>query len=197
MKRILLIFIALFSLNGVAFSQDFPRKDDFENITNLFQIRNLQNGIALNILRDGSVDSQNWRLKEFTLSPKLAQKDKLGKIWNFGYVQFVHPKRDDSCLAIFEDGFLGLKSCRGDLSDEKLETVFSIIPTSAGAVQIRSLVLDSDECLSAFDNPNVPIENRFGILPCGLDSFFFIDTAQLFFFAPALTTAVPALPFEP
>lgn len=194
MKKFLLMLTLCLNL---AFSQDLPRKDDFEDITNLFQIRNLQNGIAINVLRDGSMDSQNWRLKEFTLSPKLAQKDKIGKLWKFGYVQFMHPTQKDSCLAILESGFLGIKSCKGDLDDEKLETVFSIIPTSAGAVQIRSLVLETDECLSAFENPNVPIENRFGILPCGLDSFFLIDTAQLFFFAPALAPASPALPFEP
>lgn len=169
-----------------------PRKDDFEDITNLFQIRSVRNGIAINVLRSGNFMEQNWILKEFFLSDDLRiKRDKLRKSWDFGYVQFVSPTKKDGCLAIDESGFLKIKSCKDDIASERLETVFSIIPTESGAVQIRSLVLNSTECLSTFENPNVPIEKRFGIVPCSLDFDFFIDTSELFFFTPALIKARP------
>ncbi len=52
-------------------------------------------------------------------------------------------------------------------------------------------MLEANECLSAFENPNVPIERRFGIQPCSLDFDFLIDTSELFFFTPALVEARP------
>jgi len=168
-----------------------PRETDFDNITNLFQIRNLQNGIAINIQRKGDLNTQNWALREFDLDEKLKEKDLLRDKWNFSYVQFLSATTKDGCLAIDESGFLMIKSCKDDLASGRLETVFSIIPTESGAVQIRSLVLESNECLSAFDNPNVPIEKRFGIVPCALDFDFLIDTSELFFFTPPLIEALP------
>lgn len=71
-------------------------------------------------------------------------------------MQFTNPKENDLCLAILEDGTFGAKSCQDDLKDGKLETVFSIMPTTTSAVQIRSLVLESDECIVTFFNPNIP-----------------------------------------
>ncbi len=180
----IILAIILISLNIL-----YARSDDFENITNAFQIRNLQNGIALNIQRTGDMNTQNWFLREFDLPPELHSRDKLRDKWPFAYVQFVRPENPDNCLAIGNDGLLTLKSCLQDIKDAKLETVFSLIPTSIGAVQIRSLVLESNECLSAFENPNIPIEKRFGITPCSLDFFFLIETAELFFFTPALVNA--------
>ncbi len=168
------------------------RKDDFENITQRFQIRNVQNGIALNIDRSGDLNTQNWFLRDFGLDPDFIRgKDPLAKSWNFGYVQFVDPRNQDRCLSIGEDGFLHYKSCKDDIQSGAFESVFSLIPTSSGAVQIRSLVLEANECLSAFENPNVPIEKRFGIQPCSLDFDFLIDTSELFFLSPTLVEARP------
>lgn len=187
-KLLLLCFIILCIESAHA---ENPRKDDFENITSLFQIRNLQNGIAINLQRSGDLNTQNWILRQFDLNAHLITHDKLRDRWSFGYVQFVRPDNLLMCLAIGEDGFLTTKSCLQDLQSEKLETVFSLIPVGNGAVQIRSLVLNSDECLSAFENPNIPIEKRFGITPCTLDFFLIIDPSELFFFTPALTKARP------
>lgn len=168
------------------------RKDDFEDITRFFQIRNVRNGIALNIERKGDFNTQNWFLRDFGLKPKFIKgRDPLAKSWGFGYVQFVDPRNQDRCLSIGEDGFLHYKSCKQDLKSKALETIFSIIPTSSGAVQIRSMVLEANECLTAFENPRVPIEKSFGIQPCSLDFDFLIDTRELFFFTPALTKAIP------
>lgn len=166
-----------------------PRFDDFENITNTFQIRNLRTGIPINVRRNGDFNSQNWQLRQFQLRGELLKKDKLRDKWDFGYVQFVEPGKRDNCLVIAESGFLEIKSCLADLQSGKLESVFSIIPTSSGAVQIRSLVLDSNECLSMFDNPQIPEYKRIGILPCTLDFDTYIDTTQLFFLTPQLMRA--------
>lgn len=174
---------------GQANAKNPPRFDDFENITNPMQIHNLRTGIPINIRRNRDFNSQNWQLRQFQLRGDLLKKDKLRDKWDFGYVQFVEPGKRDNCLAIDESGFLAIKSCLADLKSGKLETVFSIIPTSSGAVQIRSLVLDSNECLSMFDNPQVPEYRRIGIMPCSLDFDFYIDTAELFFFTPPLTRA--------
>ncbi len=115
-----------------------------------------------------------WNIKEIVLNDELKQKDKLANELPFGYVQFTNPKENDLCLTILEDGTFGAKSCQDDLKDGKLETVFSIMPTTTSAVQIRSLVLESDECIVTFFNPNIPIQKRFGISPCTLDSNFLL-----------------------
>ncbi|WP_238386899.1 MULTISPECIES: toxin [unclassified Campylobacter] len=177
-------------------SSPTPRKDDFENVTNPVQIRNLRTGIAINLTRKGDLNTQNWLIRQIELSDVLVKRDKLRFKWDFGYVQFVRPENPDGCLAIGEDGFLHVKSCKQDLKLSKLETVFSIIPTSSSAVQIRSLVLDANECLFVFDNPSVAIQDRVGIGPCSLDYNFLIDTTELFFFTPALVKARALLPLK-
>lgn len=106
-------------------------------------------------------------------------------------MQFTNPKESDLCLAILEDGTFGAKSCQDDLKDGKLETVFSIMPTTTSAVQIRSLVLESDECIVTFFNPNIPIQKRFGIAPCTLDPIFFAEVNELMIITPPLTAATP------
>ena len=191
MKRYLLL---LGILCAVAFGEQDFRDDDFEDITRAFQIRNLENGIAINARKKGDLDDANWILRDFELSDDLRiKRDKLRKDWDFGYAQFVSPalKGGDSCLAIDESGFLKLKSCKDDLQSERLETVWSIIPTSSGAVQIRSLVLDANECLSSFYNPTLSIEDRFGIKPCSLDFDTLIPNSQLFVLTPPLLEASP------
>lgn len=172
--------------------QLIPHKDDFEGVTPRFQIRNIQNGIALNVQRHGDFNTQNWLIRDFGLDPEFMRgKDPLRNTWNFGYIQFVTPTNHDVCLGIGEDGFLHLLSCTQDVQGGLFETVFSLIPTPDGAVQIRSMVLEKNECLTAFENPNVPIEKRFGIQPCSLDFDFLIDTSELFFIAPMLVEARP------
>lgn len=94
-------------------------------------------------------------------------------------------------MAILEDGTFGAKSYQDDLKDGKLETVFSIMPTTTSAVQIRSLVLESDECIVTFFNLNIPIQKCFGIAPCTLDPNFFAEANELMITTPPLTAATP------
>ncbi len=166
---------------------------DLKDFTEMVSIRSLETGIFLSAFRDTSKDpiDQNWNIKEIVLSDELKQKDKLADELPFGYVQFTNPKESDLCLAILEDGTFGAKSCQDDLKDGKLETVFSIMPTTTSAVQIRSLVLESDECIVTFFNPNIPIQKRFGIAPCTLDPIFFAEVNELMIITPPLTAATP------
>ncbi|MBZ7935056.1 MULTISPECIES: RICIN domain-containing protein [Campylobacter] len=188
MKKILVLCAVLMSL---AFG--IEPKGDLPDYTPMFAIRSLQTGISISIFRESSQDltDQNWVLREITLSDKLKAKDTLADKFPFGYVQFVNPNDDDICLAILESGFFGVKSCKGDLEDEKLETVFSIMPTTSSAVQIRSLVLGGVECISTFRNPQIPLETRIGIQECFRGPHQFIAPFQLLFFTPAIVEATP------
>ncbi|TXE83270.1 cytolethal distending toxin subunit A [Campylobacter peloridis] len=166
---------------------------DLPDFTPMFSIRSLETGISLSPFRETSqrLEDQNWVLKEIILDDELKKKDLYADKLPFGYVQFVNPTDNDICLAILESGFFGGKSCKDDLKDGKLETVFSIMPTTSPAVQIRSLVEGGGECMVTFFNPNVPIENRFGIQPCTLDPALFLDLYELMFFTPAIVEAYP------
>ncbi|MBZ7941898.1 cytolethal distending toxin subunit A [Campylobacter molothri] len=188
MKKILVLCAVLMSL---AFGSE--PKGDLPDYTPMFAIRSLQTGISISVFRETSQDltDQNWVLREITLSDKLKTKDTLADKFPFGYVQFVNPNDDDICLAILESGFFGAKSCKGDLEDEKLETVFSIMPTTSSAVQIRSLVLGGVECISTFRNPQIPLETRIGIQECFRGPHEFIAPFQLLFFTPAIVEATP------
>lgn len=170
MKKIITLFFMFITL---AFATP---TGDLKDFTEMVSIRSLETGIFLSAFRDTSKDpiDQNWNIKEIVLSDELKQKDKLADELPFGYVQFTNPKESDLCLAILEDGTFGAKPCQDDLKDGKLETVFSIMPTTTSAVQIRSLVLESDECIVTFFNPNIPIQKRFGIAPCTLDPIFLL-----------------------
>lgn len=184
MKKIIL---SIFILNSILFGKEPGELADF---TQIFSIRSLETGIVLSVFRDSTeLLHQNWSLREIVLSPQLKSKDKLAQKLPFAYVQFVTPTQDDTCLAIKPDGFFGAKSCSKDLEEGALETVFSIMPTTTSAVQIRSLVLDSNECIVTFFNPNVPIEKRFGLGECTLDPLFFAETSELMILTPALIKA--------
>lgn len=161
--------------------------------TQMFSIRSLETGITLSPFRDTSKDlkDQNWVLRDLNLSKELRAKDKMADKLPFGYVQFVNPQNSDICLAITPNGFFGGKSCSDDLKNGELETVFSLMPTTTSAVQIRSLVLNSDECIVTFYNPNIPIEQRFGLDFCTIDPVFFAELSELMFLTPALVEATP------
>ncbi|MCR2065372.1 cytolethal distending toxin subunit A [Campylobacter helveticus] len=186
MKKILISI--LFSINLI-FAQN-PSEGDLENFTQIFSLRSLENGIILSVFRDSKeLLHQNWKLRELVLSPELKAKDKMANKVPFGYVQFVTPTQDDTCMAILPNGFFGAKSCSKDLEEGALETVFSIMPTTTSAVQIRSLVLNSNECIGTFFNPNVPIEKRFGLKRCTFDPFSVILPENLMILTPPLFKA--------
>ncbi|AJC93147.1 cytolethal distending toxin, subunit CdtC [Campylobacter subantarcticus LMG 24377] len=167
--------------------------DESTNSTSMLSIRSLETGISLSPFRETSQDlrDQNWVVKEIVLDEKLKARDKMAERLPFGYVQFTNPINEDVCLAIAPDGFFTGKSCSLDLQTGELETVFSIMPTTTSAVQIRSLVLNSDECIITFFNPNVPVEYRFGLGTCTIDPAFFAELNELMILTPPLINAKP------
>lgn len=109
------------------------RRDDFENVTQRFQIRNVRNGIALNIDRKGDFNTQNWFLRDFGLDPDFIRgKDPLAKSWGFGYVQFVDPRNQDRCLSIGEDGFCITSLARVIYNQKRLRVYFQSFPQAVG-----------------------------------------------------------------
>ena len=176
------IFMILFCI--------FLSAQDLPEVTDSFQIRNLSTGIPVNIKRGTKkFDYQNWLLKDFGLDQKIMAKDKFADKFRFGYVQFSVVAEPNKCLAILPSGFLGLKDCTQDYDGGEFETIFQLMPTNSGAVQIRSLVLQTDECLGVFTNPSVSILDSVGLVGCAMDDFFTAETAQLFVFAPSLSVA--------
>ncbi|MDE5602645.1 MAG: toxin [Helicobacter sp.] len=133
----------------------------------------------------------NWNIKEVILTEDIIKRDPFAR-FGLGAVQFVKPDNASVCLGIDESGFFKGKSCTEDLKSKKLETVFTIIPTITGAVQIRSFVQNANECISVFDNPTLPHGRDFGIAPCGVDSFFNIKLRNLMLILPPKIPAIPS-----
>ncbi|MBZ7988098.1 RICIN domain-containing protein [Campylobacter canadensis] len=177
------IFLALIFINTCLFSQTLP--EDLEDFTATFSLRSAFNGDLLGI----SEKNLNLKLRQIELSDELAKIDPLSKLFKLGLVQFTSANYDDLCLAIFPDGNFGGKSCKDDLENKSYETLFSIIPTNVGSVQIRSLVLNKDECISVFDNPRLPSGQGFGLNACDFDRLFDIDLRNLFLILPPLQEA--------
>lgn len=184
LKKILTITLLITAI----FSNDFgDLKEDLPDYTPKFIIRSIFSGDILTVKpKPGEPSDSSWIPREIHQLPKdLAKKDKLkDKLPPLGYIQFLRPYNSFSCLAIGEDGFFTEKNCDDDVNTGKLETVFSIIPTLTDAVQIRSLVLDSDECIGIFDNPQLSGGRAFGIIPCDFDPIFTISLRVLLVFSP-------------
>ncbi len=161
-----------------------------ETLPAAFQKPNPTTGIPINIKRfSGQFNYQNWFLNDLGVDPKIKKVDKFSNSFPFGYVQFQVAADVKMCLQIAPSGFLALKNCKQDYDSGEFETIFQIIPTSSGAMQLRSLVLKTNECLGTFENPNVPIEDRVGLVRCVLEFFVDIEPKQLFVFSPPLSEA--------
>lgn len=183
MKKIITIYLLALSL--ISLGHAATPVEDLDDFTETFHLRSLFSGDILKV-DDNEV---NWKLREITLPDKLKDKDPIGKKMPYGIVQFVSPKNDDVCLGIDESGFFRPKPCKKDIEDGTFETLFSIMPTSSSAVQIRSLVLNGDECIMVFDNPQLPRGRDFGIKKCFFNPLTLIDTRFLLVIAPPLRDA--------
>ncbi|MCV3396497.1 cytolethal distending toxin subunit A [Campylobacter sp. RKI_CA19_01116] len=188
MKKICILFFMVLSFLRAEVSLD-----ELEDFTPMFAIRSLETGISLSPFRYSSeiLEEQNWFLKEIILSDELKEKDRYAVQRPFGYVQFINPRGADVCLAVLDEKTFGTKSCKQDLQDGQMQTVFSIMPTTSSAVQIRSLTHGGVKCMSTFYDAYIPIENRFGLDDCTVNPSVPIELKELFFFAPAIVEATP------
>lgn len=159
--------------------------EDLPDFTTSFILRSAYDGETIFFNRKHF----SWNLKEIEVTQEFKDIDPLSGLFKLGLTQFVSTADSSLCIAIQESGSLGLKSCEEDLQDKKFETVFSIIPTLTSAVQIRSLVLNKDECISVFDNPRLPGGTGFGISKCDFDRLFPIDLRNLILILPAVNNA--------
>lgn len=160
----------LFIVNyGVAL--DTP---DLEEFTTQISIRSALTGDIV-----GFGAARNWVIRDIMLTDDMLRDDPF-RSFNLGAVQFVQAGTKDSCLAIDESGLFTRKSCMQDLQLKKYETLYTIIPTTTPAVQIRSFVLKKDECMTIFNNPQLPRGRGIGIRSCDVDSLFSVDLDNLF-----------------
>jgi len=161
-----------------------------ENVTDAFQIRNNGTGFAINTNRHlREFNQQNWFLNELGQDPKIRARDNFANSFSYGYVQFMVAADTTKCLSVAPSGFLVLKDCKQDYESGDFETIFQLLPTTSGAIQIRSLLLKTNECLGTYYNPNVPIQERVGLIRCVLEFFVEIEPKLLFTFAPPLSEA--------
>lgn len=157
---------------------------DLPNFTPSFSLRSAFNGVVLLVDRN----QPNWDLREINDEKQiatLAQNDPFAS-FNLGYVQFLSPDNTQKCMAIDTNGQFVLKSCQEDLDKDERETIFSLIPTSTSAVQIRSMVLGANECIGVIDTPSGSI---FGLKPCDVKSLTFIDLRNLMLILPFFESA--------
>lgn len=163
-------------------------------------LRSLDTGLPLIVNLNKTDETFNWNLREVkAFNPSIISSIKSidnFKNLKFEYIQFVSTNDINMCLAIDESGLFTLKSCGDDLSSKKFETVYQLIPMNTDAVQIRSLVLNGNECISTFENPNLEPWQRVGINRCTLDETFIADIKRLWAIMPELRAAMVLLPVE-
>ncbi|RDU71713.1 toxin [Helicobacter brantae] len=176
------VYLALLLMIGLLYAQD--PIEDLPDFTPQFSIRSLYSGDIL-ISKKSSMPTPNWKIRDVTI-PELAKSDFAEALFKLGYVQFYHPQDDNRCIGIDEAGFFTDRNCKQDIDSKKYETIFSIMPTNTGAVQIRSLVLDKNQCISVFHTTAIPRGRDFGINPCDFSALVLIDLKTLLILAPPL-----------
>lgn len=171
-----------------------------DEFTPPLSLRSLDTGLPLIVNLNKTDETFNWNLREIkAFNPSIISSIKsIDNFRNlkFEYIQFVSTNDINMCLAIDESGLFTLKSCSDDLSSKKFETVYQLIPMNTDAVQIRSLVLNGNECISTFENPNLEPWQRVGINRCTLDETFIADIKRLWAIMPELRAAMVLLPVE-
>ena len=171
-----------------------------DEFTPPLSLRSLDTGLPLIVNLNQTDETFNWNLREVkAFNPSIISSIKsIDNFRNlkFEYIQFVSTNDINMCLAIDESGLFTLKSCSDDLNSKKFETVYQLIPMNTDAVQIRSLVLNGNECISTFENPNLEPWQRVGINRCTLDETFIADIKRLWAIMPELRAAMVLLPVE-
>lgn len=171
-----------------------------DEFTPPLSLRSLDTGLPLIVNLNKTDETFNWNLREVkAFNPSIISSIKsIDNFRNlkFEYIQFVSTNDINMCLAIDESGLFTLKSCSDDLNSKKFETVYQLIPMNTDAVQIRSLVLNGNECISTFENPNLEPWQRVGINRCTLDETFIADIKRLWAIMPELRAAMVLLPVE-
>lgn len=120
----------------------------------------------------------NWSMIEVLLPGYLGRK------FPFGAVQFRHSKDESKCL--MSNGFwFSLGECEGvRYGDDR--TLFSLLPTSSGALQIQSIATDG--CL-AVESSSKKLAQNLKIQPCFSTENTPIDLRWLWILTPPVADA--------
>ncbi|MCI6217379.1 MAG: toxin [Helicobacter sp.] len=178
-KKILILLLLIVHTNA----KD-PETQDLDEFTPPISIRSVLSGDFL-----GSGKDRNWVIRNIPVTEDILRDDPFAG-FNLGAVQFVLVDTKDTCLAILETGLFGIKSCKEDLDRKEYETLYTIIPTTTPAVQIRSFVLSKNECMVAFKNPRLPRGRGIGLRPCDVDRWLNVSMDVLFLLNPPIRDAV-------
>lgn len=139
-------------------------------------IRTMSTGES--IYADGKGTELNWNLVEVMLPGYLTRK------FPFGAVQFRHISKDDKCLMSN-----GLWLSVGECSAVKLgdhRTLFSLLPTSSGALQIQSIATEG--CL-VVESSGKKIAQSIRLQPCFTNAHAPIDLRWLWVLTPPVIDA--------
>lgn len=170
MKKVLICILGLVFLTGKDLS-------DLLNFTAQISIRNLYSGDMITL----RTDRFSWKIQDVYLPQGV--EDLFATKFGLTPVQFVDTVRGRVCLA-FSEGHLRTKTCYEDIVNKQYETVFTIIPTTTTAVQLRLFVNGGKQCLVYSDNPKLPFRRPFDLAPCNLTKGTKIDLQQLFVILP-------------
>lgn len=139
-------------------------------------IRTMSTGESL--YAGGGVAELSWNLVEVMLPGYLTRK------FPFGAVQFRHISKDDKCL--MSNGFwLSVGECSAvRFGDHR--TLFSLLPTSSGALQIQSIATEG--CLVVESNGK-KIAQSIRLQPCFTNAHAPIDLRWLWVLTPPVIDA--------
>lgn len=167
-----MLLVVLFGIVGVACSSKKP----LPITSTTTSIRTMSTGELL--YAGNKLDETNWDMVEVLLPGYLSKK------FPFGAVQFRHTTNKDKCL--MSNGFwMALGDCSlVDSGDYR--TLFSLLPTSSGALQIQSIA--SDGCL-VVESSGKKIAQSLRIKPCFSDRQSTIDLRWLWILTPPIIDA--------
>lgn len=160
----------------------------------------LDTGMPIIVDLGGKEQTFNWMLREIRhyrsdLWKNIFDQDPYRHL-PFEYIQLVSTTNKDKCLSVAESGFMVLTDCLSDLTSQKYESVFQFMATTTEAVQIRSLLLNKNECLGTFINPQTEAWQRVGLRKCALGTFSTASVVVLWGIAPQIRPAAQVSDFD-
>lgn len=168
------IFLAIFI--GFANAQDMMKVNDGgdvgEDVEPTVTIRSLYSGVVMDAGSVRMLLDTNWILREINLDGETAKK------FPNGAVQFLHAKFTNLCLALNNDGNLTTAECGSFTTFGSNVTLFSLLPTNSGAVQIQAF--NGEQCITVANSAAEVSFKKFGLRNCELNERLEITMENLF-----------------
>ncbi|WP_027326992.1 hypothetical protein [Helicobacter pametensis] len=178
--RYITTFLILLNTTLLLAQENTARKD-LADFTTPFVMRNLYSGNAIGFNFPVTEESFDWRLIDLS-AQKLYEPVSAG--FGLSLIQIAQSKNPNLCLALDRsNNRLTQKNCKEDLSSKKYDTVFTIIPSSTTAVQLKAYSKGGVLCVNY--DPSVSTRNPFIFRLCNLDRKKQIDLKELFVLIPS------------